>query len=270
MPCLLCTGSESGVRFLDDFRLNEMPLSEKAKVQIRKYINTMDLEHSNKLPSEEILADIIGVSRITIRSALNDLASEGVIFRRQGKGTFVNVDSLSIKVKFNPISEFTTMIRDSGYTPSVRLLDMKIIPQDQEIAESLLLEEGDELVVAEKMFLADHKMCAYCADYFSLASVGGKQNLSEMARFENSIFAYMFYQSARKIVWDKVEISAEIGKRIPNLSKHTDIQELGDKAFLYLKGVNYDTNDKPAMYAQKYIDPDIIKFSMIRQRDIHY
>ncbi len=81
---------------MEDFRLNEMPLSEKAKIQIRKYINTMDLGHSNKLPSEEIFADIIGVSRITIRSALNDLASEGVIFRSRARG-HLSSEYVSIK-----------------------------------------------------------------------------------------------------------------------------------------------------------------------------
>ena len=81
----------------------------------------MDLKRDNKLPREEALAEMLGVSRITIRQALNDLASEGIIFRRQGRGTFVNVDSLDIKVTFSPVSELTQMIqkrRIYAFSPS--------------------------------------------------------------------------------------------------------------------------------------------------------
>ena len=66
-------------------KLNTLTLSEQAKREIHKYIKNMDLSRNNKLPREEVLAEMIGVSRITIRQALNDLASEGIIFRRQGK-----------------------------------------------------------------------------------------------------------------------------------------------------------------------------------------
>ena len=66
-------------------KLNTMSLSEQAKKEVLKYIDEMDLKKENKLPREERLAEMIGVSRITIRQALNALASEGIIFRRQGR-----------------------------------------------------------------------------------------------------------------------------------------------------------------------------------------
>ncbi|MEG2988459.1 MAG: winged helix-turn-helix domain-containing protein, partial [Oscillospiraceae bacterium] len=87
-------------------RISPLTLSQQAKGEIYRIIQGMDLEKSNKLPREEALAEQIGVSRITIRQALNDLSAEGTVFRRQGKGTFVNVDSLNIKVKFSPCMEF--------------------------------------------------------------------------------------------------------------------------------------------------------------------
>lgn len=64
-------------------------------------IEGMDLAQDNKLPREELLASQLGVSRTTIRQALNNLAAEGVVSRRQGKGTFVNVDSIGIRVTFS-------------------------------------------------------------------------------------------------------------------------------------------------------------------------
>lgn len=85
-------------------------------------IEGMDLAQDNKLPREELLASQLGVSRTTIRQALNNLAAEGVVSRRQGKGTFVNVDSIGIRVTFSPCMELMQAIRNSGFEPSVRLL----------------------------------------------------------------------------------------------------------------------------------------------------
>ena len=173
-------------------KLNTLTLSEQAKREIHKYIKNMDLSRNNKLPREEVMAEMIGVSRITIRQAFNDLASEGIIFRRQGKGTFVNVDSLNIKVKFNPCMEFTQMIENSGYTPSVRLLNIQKIDRDEAICQQLQMESGEQLVVAEKMFLADDTVCAFCRDYFSLSLIGGEEAFREFSKYENSIFQYIY------------------------------------------------------------------------------
>ncbi|MEG0688161.1 MAG: GntR family transcriptional regulator [Hungatella sp.] len=255
---------------MDDFRLNELPLSEQAKVQIHKYISHMDLQRSNKLPREETLAEMIGVSRITIRAALNDLASEGLIFRRQGKGTFVNVDSLNIKVKFNPAMEFTQMIDASGYQPSVKLLNIEMVPWDKHIGELLQTEPEEKLVLTEKFFLANEKICAYCRDYFTPSLIGGVGAFEQFSQYENSVFEYIHSLSGAKIEWDKVEIDTALSTEIPDLEKYADMKAVGMKPFLLLRGVNYDSEDKPLVYAEEYIDTGLIKFSMIRQRMIHY
>ena len=70
---------------MSNFKLNAFSLSDRARFEIQKYIGTMDLQKDNKLPREERLAEIIGVSRITIRQALNDLAAEGLISAGRGE-----------------------------------------------------------------------------------------------------------------------------------------------------------------------------------------
>ena len=251
-------------------KLNTLTLSEQAKREIHKYIKNMDLSRNNKLPREEVMAEMIGVSRITIRQAFNDLASEGIIFRRQGKGTFVNVDSLNIKVKFNPCMEFTQMIENSGYTPSVRLLNIQKIDRDEAICQQLQRESGEQLVVAEKMFLADDTVCAFCRDYFSLSLIGGEEAFREFSKYENSIFQYIYNLSGEKIEWDKVEIDTILTTEIEGLDQYADMNQLGCKPFLYLKGINYSSSDRPLIHANEYINTAIIKFNMIRQKNIRY
>ena len=259
-----------GGNILDELKLDVMTLSEKTKIKIKQYINNMDVEKSNKLPREEKLAEIIGVSRITLRTALNDLAAEGLIFRRHGKGTFVNVDSLNIKVTFNPVQEFTEMIRNSGYEPSVNLLGIKLVPASKHITNMLQVDEDEKMVMCEKIFLADGNFCAFCVDFFPLSAIGGEEAFKDFLRYENSVFTYIYDKSGRKTLWDKVKINTIIGEDIPGLSKYLKDKKLIYKSFLLLEGVNYDSNDNPLLYAKEYIDTNIIQFNMIRQRNVNY
>ena len=251
-------------------KLNALNLSEQAAIEIEKYIDSMDLQENNKLPREELLAEIIGVSRITIRQALNDLAANGVIFRRQGKGTFVNVDFLNIKVYFNPSMEFTQMIENCGYQPSVKLGEIKKIPKDPSICRLLRVDEAEELVAADKIFLADGQFCAFCRDYFSLSQVGDEASFDKFSKYEDSVFKYIYQLSGKKCEWDKVEIDTIMSSDVEGLSNYLDKKEMKDMPLLYLKGVNYDSEDTPILYANEYINTSIIKYNIIRQKNITY
>lgn len=251
-------------------KLNTQSLSEQAKEQILHYIEEMDLQRDNKLPREELLAQIIGVSRITIRQALNALASEGIVFRRQGRGTFVNVDSLNIKVSFSPCMELTQMIRNSGFEPGVRLLNISSIPRDEEICSRLQMREDEALVMAEKLFLADGRICAFCRDYFGMDLIGGEEAFERFSRYEDSIYRYIHDLSGQEAQWDKVEIDTALPSRIPGLGKYVSVKELGDQPYLLLKSLNYSDKDRPLVYANEYFNPSIIRFSLIRPKNIRY
>lgn len=255
---------------MNTYKINAMPLSEQAKKELLKYINEMDLSKDNKLPREELLAEMLGVSRITIRQALNALAAEGIIFRRQGKGTFVNVDSLNVKVTFSPCMELTQMIENSGYKPSVKLLRIKKIMQDKEIASILQMSKNEQLVVAEKLFFADDQICAFCRDYFSMDLIGGEDSFEAFSRYEDSIYKYIYNLSGEKVEWDKVEIDTALPSKIPGLGQYVTEKELGDHPYLFLKTVNYSSNDKPIVYANEYFNTSFIKFNLIRQKKIRY
>ena len=77
--------------------------------QIEEYVKTLieQNQHNpdNKLPSENQLASKFNASRITVQKALNNLQDAGIIYRMQGKGTFINLnknklDSTSMKTVY--------------------------------------------------------------------------------------------------------------------------------------------------------------------------
>lgn len=61
----------------------------RALAQIRRLIESGDLPPDGRLPTERELSEQLGLGRRTIRRALEALEAEGLIWRRQGKGTFI-------------------------------------------------------------------------------------------------------------------------------------------------------------------------------------
>ncbi len=76
-----------------------VPLYSRVGSLIRNKILSGRLEPGEKLPSEDELTRLFGVSRITIRNALSHLQNEGLIVRNHGRGTFVS-ENIPVKKQF--------------------------------------------------------------------------------------------------------------------------------------------------------------------------
>lgn len=251
-------------------KLHVVPLSQQAQQEILRYIREMDPSKGNKLPREELLAEMIGVSRITIRQALNNLEAQGIVFRKQGKGTFANFDSLDIKVPLSPCLEFVQMIENSGYRPSVKLLSIQKVTGAPEIYSMLQMDPSEALIQADKLFYADHTLCAFCRDYFSAQLIGGEEGFQDFCQHETSIYTYIYALSGQKATWDKVELGVADQKTLLQLNEAIPQSDLGTTPFLYLKTLNYNENDLPIIFANEYINPTIIHFNLIRKKVINY
>lgn len=246
-------------------RIKSKSLTDEVKDSIYKYIKSLDLSKDTKLPSEENMAQLIGVSRITIRSALNELASEGIIFRRQGKGTFVNSEALQMKAQLNPVRQFTNIIEGSGYKSSIKTLGYEIINADFNLSKLLKIKENEPLVVARKIFYADENPCTYCVDYFPLSLLEHKDECNDLDKYDDSIFNFLRDKANVRISWDKVEIGTITNLENDELNNQFECKD-NVKPFLLLEGINFDENDRPVMYIQEYIDTTFIRFNIIRQR----
>lgn len=245
-------------------RIKSESLSEKTKKEIRKYIESLDLEKTTKLPREEILAKKLGVSRITVRRALNELSKEGTIFRLHGKGTFINTEALKINVNLNPSKEYEQMIKSSGYKASVEILNVSKVKNDKKLAEILSIPQHEEILVVEKLFYADKNPCIYCIDRVPIHLLGGDM---EKDKFYKSTYQLIKDHSDNVVVWDKIELST-VTFDDENLSKYKDI--FNCKSLLSISGINYNKDNQVVLYASEYIDTNYIKFNLIRQRNINY
>lgn len=94
-------------------------------VQIKSYLRKIAAEKRphDSMPSETQLSELFKVSRGTVKQAIMDLVYEGVLYREQGKGTFVCEPRITRT--FERLPSFTEDIRRMGSGPRTRILSMK-------------------------------------------------------------------------------------------------------------------------------------------------
>ncbi|MBT2496674.1 GntR family transcriptional regulator [Microbacterium sp. ISL-59] len=112
----------------------------------------VDLHPGNKLPTEDSLIDEYGVSRITVRRALQNLASKGFIVTKRGIGSFVATPALS-----QPLTALTSFVEDMdahGLNTTARVLVVEEITAPAHVREALELPLGAKVVRIERVRLA--------------------------------------------------------------------------------------------------------------------
>ena len=76
------------------------------------------------IPSERQLCADLGVSRLTVRAALDDLVRDGMLIRRHGSGTFVSEPKIAQELT---MTSFTEDMRRRGMVPGSRTLDLRVV-----------------------------------------------------------------------------------------------------------------------------------------------
>ncbi len=66
-----------------------IPIYYQLELQIRQFIESEQLQPGDILPSEREFTEKYNISRMTVRQAINNLVSEGLLYRQKGKGTFI-------------------------------------------------------------------------------------------------------------------------------------------------------------------------------------
>jgi GntR family transcriptional regulator len=105
-------------------------------------------------PTESQLVQDFNVSRATVRSALNLLASSGQIVRRWGVGTVVS-RLAQISNPINRMMEFHELIAASGFQPGVEVRKATLVEADEATAAALEIDPGRRVLRLEKVFTAN-------------------------------------------------------------------------------------------------------------------
>ncbi|MHB9858057.1 GntR family transcriptional regulator [Streptomyces sp. YIM S03343] len=146
-------------------RSSPVPLYFQLSQQLEAAIERGSLTPGSLLGNEIELAARLGLSRPTVRQAIQSLVDKGLLVRRRGVGTQV----VHSKVK-RPL-ELSSLYDDleaAGQRPATRLLVNTVVPASTEVAAALGLAEGSEVRRIERLRLTHGEPMAYMCNYLPL------------------------------------------------------------------------------------------------------
>ncbi|MFT4288396.1 GntR family transcriptional regulator [Nocardioides sp.] len=140
-----------GLRLAVD-RRSPVPLYHQVASQLADAIDDGTLPAGAKLDNEIALADQLGLSRPTMRKAIEELVGKGLLVRKRGVGTQV------VHGRVRRELELTSLYDDlaaAGKRPTTTVLRNEIVPAPTEVAEELGLAAGGEVRLLERLRQAD-------------------------------------------------------------------------------------------------------------------
>ena len=137
-------GDAAGASASPSFR----PLYQQIKALITQSLQSGEWKPGELMPSEVELAGRFKVSQGTVRKAIDELAAENLVVRRQGKGTFVATHAEE-RAHFR----FLRLMPDEGipHHPDNRVLEVRRIRAPAEVARLLELKPGDAVVYIKRV-----------------------------------------------------------------------------------------------------------------------
>jgi GntR family transcriptional regulator len=226
-------------------------------MQIRALIDAQAFL-DGRLPSEPELARQLQVSRATVRQALAQLESEGIVLRRHGVGTFVNERVLNIGTRLEEVWDFTEMIRLSGYAANVRHVDLALEPASSEITEKLALDPGNEVLTTANVFLADDVPVIYCVDVIPAGLVRSAYRDEEL---HGPVYVFLQERCNQWVDYNITEVLPVVAD--DRISELLGCQ-IGDPLH-YFDEVAFNADDVPIMYSEEYYRPEYFSFKVVRK-----
>lgn len=132
------------------------PLYQQIYDDIKGAIKDGTYKVDEKIPSEAELSEEYGVSRITVRRAIEDLCADGYLTKMQGRGTFVGKPHIMRRLSQSKATRsFSEICEEAGVTPGAHLIERQIVPVRPDEQEFFGLAPDALLIYVHRVRTAD-------------------------------------------------------------------------------------------------------------------
>jgi GntR family transcriptional regulator len=246
------------VRKIKITRLERASLPFLVINKIKRLIKDSHLVPGQTLPSETELANILGVSRGSLREALRILEDEGVILKRHGIGTFITSEVPLVRNPLEINFGVTEIIESTGMRAGVEKLEIERDKASPLVSEKLKVYRGSSIVIVKRVRTANGKPAVYSVDIIPEATLG-KINIPPT--FSGSLYKFLEEKY-------NLKVDHGIAKIIPALAEDEICRNLAipcNSVILLIDQVDYNIENQPVLYSQEYWRRDIFEFTIFRR-----
>ena len=212
-----------------------------------------------KLPPEPELAAELGVSRATLREALQSLAEEGLVRRTRGAGTFV-ADRPRVSNNLDANFGVTDAIRAAGMIPGTTEREVRVEAASADEAEHLDLEPGEDVVVLDRIRTADGRPVVLSRDIVARRLLRsdptalqrfGWGSVYEVLERDLGVVIHHGLATFRPTRADS-HVAAKLGVPLGSM-------------LLYIRQVDFDEGGRPVLSSHEHHLADTFEFSVVRR-----
>jgi GntR family transcriptional regulator len=238
-------------------RRSPIPLYHQLKVSLVQRVEEGIFSLGKPLPTEVELTETYGISRATVRRAMQEIERDGYIYRVPGKGTFII--RTTVKRGLSRLSSFSEDMRERGLRVTTEILDFHILPAPENIADMLQVEPEQPIVYINRLRYTEKSPIAINISYLNLPdSITIAEN--ELER-KGSLWALLEDKGVPLITVDKTIKSVLANEDNAKLLKISIGAPL-----LLVEGVLYTTNQVPVEYHQVISSGDRYTYSVHLER----
>jgi GntR family transcriptional regulator len=236
-------------------RLDDTPLSERVRRAILDAI--MDKRFEDRLPAEDVLAEMLNVSRTTIRSALQSLEEQGIINRKRAVGTTINSHIRPSTLALQRLVGFDSLLREKGSHLKVQIEWERTVPPPEALA-MFDLEADRECLMTLKCYLADDRVAMSIRDMVPWDTLRDDN-------FDGPVPAslFQFNRLNCKTPIDHAVVEVTALARAHGVETMLGVDD--GKAFMRLFETHYSKTGDSLAYSVIDVDNEIVTFEVFRR-----
>lgn len=222
------------------------PLYLKFVETVKNAVRTGLLPQGNILPGERDLSQLTGVSRITVRKAMQALEDEGVVTRSRGYGTQINA---TFEYSLKEARGFSQQVVLRGKKPNTLWVNKRVVKCPADVAEHLAIPAESEVFLLKRIRYVDEDAVSIEESYVPTGLIADPDEIG--------VSLYDYFRS-QNIIPQRTR--SRVSARMPDSEFQSHIKLETPVPVLVIKQVAFDPHNRPIEYSISHCRSDLYVF----------